>query len=108
MAESNTVTFVDSEAFAGIFVYTYVLITFVIVIGAYYFAGKVRLYYESYICLQQIEKHLGRVTLGINALEIKRGLVRDAKQEKQAKAKKIDTDSVKRNLRNGFAKFVNY
>ena len=51
--------------------YTYVLIAFVIVIDAYYFAGKVRLYYESYISLQQIEKQLGQITLGINALGIK-------------------------------------
>ena len=103
MSDSNTVTFANSDAFAGIWVYSYVLITFVIVVGAYYFAGKVRLYYESYVFLQEIEQELGVITLGINALVMKHGLVRDAKQDKQRKTRKIDMNSVKRNLRNGFA-----
>ena len=103
MNDSNTVIFTNSDAFAGIWVYSYVLITFVIVVGAYYFAGKVRLYYESYIFLQEIEQELGIITLGMNALEMKHGLVRDAKQDKKRKTRTIDMNSVKRNLRNGFA-----
>ena len=49
------------------------LITVVLIACAYYFASKIRLYYESYLLLESLERDLGIVTIGINALEIKYG-----------------------------------
>ena len=96
-------TFVDTNVFGGIYFYSYVLIFLVIVAGAYYFAGKVRLYYESYKALQDIEEELGIATLGIKALEIKYNIAgKGEKQRKKNKVEHIKITDVKQELNKRF------
>ena len=54
-ADANAVTFADSELYGGIYFYTYMLITLVILIGSYHFAQKERLHHDSYTALEQVE-----------------------------------------------------
>ena len=68
---SSQSTFASTQAFATIYFYTYVLISLVIILGAYQIASKVKLYYESYKFLKELESKLGNVTIAINGLEKK-------------------------------------
>ena len=64
-------TFADTKIFGGIYFYTYVLITLVIMFGAYYFSGQVALYRQSYRMLRDIEFRLGKIRLAMKGLERK-------------------------------------
>ena len=106
MSESGTdLTFADTQLFSGIYFYTYVLICLVIIAGAYYFARKVRLYYETYKALEEIESHFGIVTLGINALEIKYNVHgKGEKKRKRARVSQIEIADVRQLLDESFTK----
>lgn len=64
-------TFVDSKIFGGIYFYTYILITFVIIFGAYHFSGQIPLYRQSYRMLHDVESSLGKIRLAMKGLERK-------------------------------------
>ena len=86
-------TFADTKVFGGIYFGAYMLVFVVIIAGAFYFAGRVRLYYESYKALQDIEKELNFATLGIKALEIKCNV--DGKGTKPRKKEKVSQITIK-------------
>ena len=69
--DNSLQTFSDSEAFLSIYTFAYLLVILSIIFGAYYFASKVKLLYKSYYTLNQIEKHLGNISIIINAFENK-------------------------------------
>ena len=86
-------TFTDTKVFGGIYFGAYMLVFVVIIAGTFYFAGRVRLYYESYKALQDIEKELNFATLGIKALEIKCNV--DGKGTKPRKKEKVSQITIK-------------
>lgn len=86
--------FVNSEAFGAIYFYSYVLVSFVIIFGAYHFASKVRLFYDSYKLLESIEKRLGNITIAINALELKYDCQIEHNNKKFNKVKFIDVVTI--------------
>lgn len=66
--------FTNSQAFAGIYFYNYAVIIISILFGSVWFASKIKLFYQSYLLLTQIESHLARICLAIYGLKKKHEL----------------------------------
>ena len=83
----------NSEAFSGIYFYTYVLITAVIIAGAYHFVGKIRLSFQAYSLLQEMEEHLSIIEIAKQGLVIKLQCLTNSDPQKeifyQRKFKKV-------------------
>ena len=77
-------SFEDTKAYVAIYFYSYFLISFVIIVGAYHVTKKVQLLYESYQALDAIEHRLAIIAIAIKGYENKYNFVsiKDHKRQK--------------------------
>ena len=68
MAQNETV-FSNTEAFAAIYFFSYILIILAIIFGAYHFVGRIRLSYQSYVMLDALLEKLTLIQIGKQALQ---------------------------------------